>query len=150
MRAVVDDPDLLAMRATSPTAVRRVSWIIGCTFAALSGVLVLPFIGLNAIGLTFLVVQAFGAAAVGAFASIPLTFLGGVAIGVVAAISKKYVLDVDLAVGPAGQPAVHRAHRRMLILPRRKLVPPSSQRAPAAAAVARPRPGPRRRRRWSS
>ena len=43
--------------------------MIGCTFAALSGVLVLPFIGLNAIALTFLVVQAFGAAAIGAFAA---------------------------------------------------------------------------------
>ena len=39
MRAVVDDPDLLAMQATSPVRVRRSAWIIGCTFAALSGVL---------------------------------------------------------------------------------------------------------------
>jgi ABC-type branched-subunit amino acid transport system ATPase component/branched-subunit amino acid ABC-type transport system permease component len=127
MRAVVDDPDLLAMRATSPTAVRRVSWIIGCTFAALSGVLVLPFIGLNAVSLTFLVVQAFGAAAVGAFASIPLTFLGGVAIGIVAALSKKYVLDVTWLSGlPDSLPFIVLIGA-MLILPRRKLVPPSSQ-----------------------
>ena len=47
MRAVVDDPDLLAMQATSPVRVRRTAWIIGTTFAALSGVLVLPFIGLE-------------------------------------------------------------------------------------------------------
>jgi len=52
MRAVVDDPDLLAAQATNPQGVRRVSWAIGCTLAALSGVLVLPFIGLNAISLT--------------------------------------------------------------------------------------------------
>ena len=39
----------------------------------------LPFIGLDAITLTFLVVQAFGAAAIGVFSSIPLTFLGGLA-----------------------------------------------------------------------
>src|SRR4051794_13945154 len=60
MRAVVNDPDLVAMQATSPDRVRRISWMIGCTFAAISGILVLPFIGLNAISLTFLVVQAFG------------------------------------------------------------------------------------------
>jgi branched-subunit amino acid ABC-type transport system permease component len=71
MRAVVDDPDLLAMQATSPVRVRRGAWIIGSTFAALSGVLVLPFIGLDAVALTYLVVQAFGAAAIGAFSSIP-------------------------------------------------------------------------------
>ena len=44
------------------------------TFAALSGVLVLPFLGLNAVALTYLVVQAFGAAVFGAFSSIPLTY----------------------------------------------------------------------------
>src|SRR5207248_2367902 len=47
MRAVVNDPDLVAMQATSPDRVRRISWMIGCTFAAISGILVLPFIGLN-------------------------------------------------------------------------------------------------------
>ena len=95
MRAVVDDPDLLAMQATSPVRVRRAAWIIGTTFAALSGVLVLPFIGLNAIALTYIVVQAFGAAALGAFSSIPLTFAGAIAIEIVANISQKYVVNVS-------------------------------------------------------
>ena len=95
MRAVVDDPDLLAMQATSPVRVRRTAWIIGTTFAALSGVLVLPFIGLNAIALTYIVVQAFGAAALGAFSSIPLTFIGAIVIEIVANISQKYVVNVS-------------------------------------------------------
>ena len=51
--------------------------------------------GLDSINLTFLVVAAFGAAAVGAFASIPLTYLGGLLIGIGAAISTKYVVDVS-------------------------------------------------------
>jgi len=95
MRAVVDDPDLLAMQATSPVRVRRTAWIIGTTFAALSGVLVLPFIGLDAIALTYIVVQAFGAAAVGAFSSIPLTFAGAIVIEIAANISQKYVVSVS-------------------------------------------------------
>ena len=95
MRAVVDDPDLLAMQATSPVRVRRTAWIIGTTFAALSGVLVLPFIGLNAVALTYIVVQAFGAAALGAFSSIPLTFFGAIAIEIAANISQKYVVNVS-------------------------------------------------------
>ena len=125
MRAVVDDPDLVAMQATDPQRVRRVSWVIGATLAALSGVLVMPFIGLDAILLTFLVVQAFGAAAIGGFSSIPLTFLGGALIGVASDISKKYVLDVDWLSGlPAALPFLV-LFVVLLALPRRKLVPPS-------------------------
>jgi ABC-type branched-subunit amino acid transport system ATPase component/branched-subunit amino acid ABC-type transport system permease component len=125
MRAVVDDPSLVAMRSTDPAAVRRVAWVIGTTFAALSGVLLLPLLGLNAILLTLLVVQAFGAAAVGAFSSIPLTFAGGIAIGIVADISKRYVLDVSWLSGfPAALPFLV-LFAVLLLLPKRKLIPPT-------------------------
>ncbi len=126
MRAVVDDPDLVARQATSPQKVRRISWIIGCTFAAASGVLVVPFIGLNAISLTFLVVQAFGAAAVGAFSSIPLTFVGGLVIGVLAALSQKLALGHATLSGlPDSIPFIV-LFLVLLLLPRRKLVPPAA------------------------
>ena len=59
MRAVVDDPDLLDLQGTSPTKIRRISWIFGSTLAALSGVLIVPFIGLEPITLTFLVAYLF-------------------------------------------------------------------------------------------
>ena len=77
MRGVVDNPDLLDLAGTSPARVRTQSWIIGNCFAALSGILLAPQTGLDSILLTLLVVQAFGAAAVGAFTSLPLTYLGG-------------------------------------------------------------------------
>jgi ABC-type branched-subunit amino acid transport system ATPase component/branched-subunit amino acid ABC-type transport system permease component len=126
MRAVVDDADLVARQATSPEQVRRVSWIIGCTFAAASGVLVLPFIGLNAIGLTFLVVQAFGAAAIGAFSSIPLTFAGGLVIGILANLAQKLAIGHDAISGlPSSIPFLV-LFLVLLILPRRKLVPPTA------------------------
>jgi ABC-type branched-subunit amino acid transport system ATPase component/branched-subunit amino acid ABC-type transport system permease component len=121
MRAVVDDPDLLAMQATSPVRVRRGAWIIGTTFAALSGVLVLPFIGLNAIALTYIVVQAFGAAALGAFSSIPLTFFGAIGIEIVASISQKYVVSVTWLAGlPNSLPFIV-LFIALLVLPRRRL-----------------------------
>jgi ABC-type branched-subunit amino acid transport system ATPase component/branched-subunit amino acid ABC-type transport system permease component len=82
MRAVVDDPDLLGLRGTNPMNVRRASWIIGCTFAALSGVLLLPSIGLQPFTVTFLATYAFAAAAIGRFKSIPLAFAGGLLVGV--------------------------------------------------------------------
>jgi ABC-type branched-subunit amino acid transport system ATPase component/branched-subunit amino acid ABC-type transport system permease component len=126
MRAVVDDPDLLAMQATSPVRVRRSAWIIGSTFAALSGVLVLPFIGLDAIALTYLVVQAFGAAAIGAFSSMPLTFAGAILIEVAANISQKYVVNVTWLGGLPGSLPFIVLFVVLLVLPRRRLAPASS------------------------
>ncbi len=126
MRAVVDDPDLVAMQAQSPQRIRRISWVIGCTLAAASGVLVLPFIGLNAITLTFLVVQAFGAAAIGGFSSIPLTFAGGLVIGVLADLSQKIAIThISLAGLPDSVPFIV-LFAVLLLLPRRKLVPPTA------------------------
>jgi ABC-type branched-subunit amino acid transport system ATPase component/branched-subunit amino acid ABC-type transport system permease component len=123
MRAVVDDPELLAMQGTDPRRVRRFAWIIGSTFTALSGVLIAPLIGLDGLLLTFLVVQAFGAAALGGFSSIPLTFVGGIAIGVASDVSKKFVLDVPWMSGvPAGLPFLI-LFVVLLVTPRRKLIP---------------------------
>ena len=82
MRAAVDDPDLLDLAGTSPVRVRRVAWCIGSSFAALSGVLLLPNVGLQAYSMTFLAMYAFGAAALGGFGSIPIAFAGGLAIGI--------------------------------------------------------------------
>jgi branched-subunit amino acid ABC-type transport system permease component len=91
MRAVVDDPALLDLAGTDPSRVRQLSWIIGAVFAALSGILLAPTIGLEAVLLTFLVVQAFGAAAIGRFSSLPLTFVGGLVIGVGAALATQFL-----------------------------------------------------------
>jgi ABC-type branched-subunit amino acid transport system ATPase component/branched-subunit amino acid ABC-type transport system permease component len=90
MRAVVDDSALLDISGTSPTAVRRWAWMIGVTFASASGLLLVPFINLDSITLTFLVVAAFGAAAIGAFRSLPLTYLGGLLVGIGAALCSEY------------------------------------------------------------
>jgi branched-subunit amino acid ABC-type transport system permease component len=91
MRAVVDDSELLDLAGTSPVRVRRISWIIGSAFAVLSGILIAPTIGLDPNLLTLLVVQAFGAAAIGSFASLPLTFVGGLVVGLLGSLSTKYV-----------------------------------------------------------
>jgi branched-subunit amino acid ABC-type transport system permease component len=99
MRGVVDNPDLLDLAGTSPARVRTQSWIIGNCFAALSGILLAPQTGLDSILLTLLVVQAFGAAAVGAFTSLPLTYMGGLVIGVGGALATKYVVDVPNLAG---------------------------------------------------
>jgi ABC-type branched-subunit amino acid transport system ATPase component/branched-subunit amino acid ABC-type transport system permease component len=96
MRAVVDDPDLLGLAGTSPNAVRRWAWVIGCVFAAASGVLLAPSVPLDPNVLTLLIVQAFGAAAIGRFASLPLTLAGGLAIGIGASIATEYINTTSL------------------------------------------------------
>lgn len=121
MRAVVDDGDLVGLHGTSPVRVRRVAWIIGSTLASASGVFLAPFVGLESISLTYLVVAAIGAASIGGFSSIPLTYAGGLVIGVVAAVSQKYVLHVSWLSGlPLSLPFVALLIA-LLVLPRRKL-----------------------------
>ncbi len=91
MQAVVDDPDLVGLQGIDPAAVRRYAWIVGSCFASLSGTLLAPTIGLDAGILTLLVFFAFGAAAVGRFTSLPLTYVGGMAIGIGAEVIKKVI-----------------------------------------------------------
>jgi ABC-type branched-subunit amino acid transport system ATPase component/branched-subunit amino acid ABC-type transport system permease component len=149
MRAVVDNPDLVNISGTNPLRVRRWAWVIGTTFAAMSGLLLGPTIGLSVTLLILLVVQAFGAAAVGYFSNLPLTYVGGLLIGIAAALSTKYINDITWLGGlPPSIPfivlfvALLVTPRRLLALRRSPPPPPphASYRAPArvnllAAAV---------------
>nr|WP_201447200.1 ATP-binding cassette domain-containing protein [Conexibacter woesei] len=99
MRAVVDDTELLDSMGVAPQRVRRTAWIIGSMMAGASGVLLAPLLPLDATSITFLVVTAFGAAAIGGFSSLPLTYAGGLAIGVGQSLLQKYFVD---ATGIAG------------------------------------------------
>ncbi len=90
MRGVVDDPQLLSMSGTAPVRVRRASWMIGSSFAAVSGILFASNQAqLDVNVLTLLVVQAFGAATIARFQSVPLAFVGGLAVGVLQKIVGK-------------------------------------------------------------
>jgi branched-subunit amino acid ABC-type transport system permease component len=91
MRGVVAAPDLLGLTGVNPVRVRVASWIIGASFAALTGILIAPGLGLDAALLSALVVQAFGAVAIGRFSSLPLTYLGGLMVGVLASVGTKYL-----------------------------------------------------------
>ncbi len=144
MRAVVDDPDLVNIAGTSPTRVRRWAWVIGTMFAAMSGLLLGPTIGVSALLLILLVVQAFGAAAVGYFSNLPLTYLGGLLIGIAAALSTKYVGDINWLGGlPISIPfivlfvALLVTPRRLLALRRTPPPPPphSAYTAPARVSI---------------
>lgn len=121
MRAVVDDADLIGMTGTSPRRVRRWAWVIGASFAAMSGLLLAPSLSLDALLITELIVQAFGAAAIGAFTSLPMTYVGGLAIGIAGSLSTKYVTQIPSLSGlPAGLPFIV-LFIVLLVLPRARL-----------------------------
>ena len=90
MRGVVDDRSLVSLEGYGPDRVLRLSWMLGSGLAALSGILIAPSLGLDSALLTLLVVQAFGACAIGLFSSLPLTYAGGLVVGVASALTTKY------------------------------------------------------------
>jgi ABC-type branched-subunit amino acid transport system permease subunit len=131
MRAVVDNPTLTSLSGARPFRIRAAAWSIGSGFAALSGILLAPTLGLDPNLLTLLVVQAFGACAIGLFTSLPMTYAGGLLVGVVASVATKYLttppfsgipptvpylfLIVILLVVPASRLPQRRASIRSLI-----------------------------------
>jgi branched-subunit amino acid ABC-type transport system permease component len=125
MQAVVDDPALLGLAGTSPVAVRRFAWMVGSCFAALSGMLLAPTITLDAGILTLLVFFAFGAAAIGTFSSLPLTYLGGLAMGLGSALLTNFLGQLNIT-GPLTQLPVNLPFVvlfvALLVTPTRKLI----------------------------
>jgi ABC-type branched-subunit amino acid transport system ATPase component/branched-subunit amino acid ABC-type transport system permease component len=107
MRGVVDDPELVAMVGGSPVGVRRWAWVISTMFAALAGLLIAPSLPIQATVLTLLVVQAFGAAAIGYFSNLPLVYVGGLVLGIAGALTTKYVNAVPWLINlPSGLPFI--------------------------------------------
>jgi len=99
MRAVVDDSTLVDLTGTSANRVRRWAWVAGVFLVALSGILLAPLVDLDPQVLTLLIVQAFGAAAIGGFSSLPWTWAGGLAIGLASSIATEYINSTSILAG---------------------------------------------------
>ena len=82
MRAIVDNRTLLALHGARPARLGMLSWAIGAGLAGLAGVMLAPKIGFQYITLTLVVINAFAAAMVGRLKSLPRTFVGAIALGV--------------------------------------------------------------------
>jgi branched-chain amino acid transport system permease protein len=94
LRAVVDDPELLAMSGASPNRMSQYGWMLGFMMAALAGVLLAPTqtTGINIEAMTLLVVNGYAAAIVGRLKNIPLTFAAAIGIG----LAENYVINYIL------------------------------------------------------
>jgi branched-chain amino acid transport system permease protein len=87
MRAVVDDRELAHLNGVRSVFVARCSWMIGFALAALGGILFVAGQNLNAIVLTLLVLNAYGAAMVGRLTSFPMTIIGAAVLGLLQELS---------------------------------------------------------------
>ncbi len=82
-RAVAENQEVAAALGRSPDVVATANWALGAGLAGLAGILVIPIIGLSVNQVALLLVPALAAALVGSFSSFPLTFVGGVLIGII-------------------------------------------------------------------
>ncbi len=90
MRAVVDDQELLDQTGLNPFRIRLSAWVIGSCFAATAGVLLASIqLQLDVFILSVIVIQAFGAAAIGRFTSLPWSFVGGLIVGILQGVTSK-------------------------------------------------------------
>jgi ABC-type branched-subunit amino acid transport system ATPase component/branched-subunit amino acid ABC-type transport system permease component len=122
MRGVVDNAELVSMAGDDPVRVRRWAWIIGTVFASIAGLMLAPTQQLDGVTLTTAVFAAFGAAAIGSFSSLPVTFLGGLIVGIAGALMAKYSATISWIGGlPSALPFVILV-LVLLVIPRRRLV----------------------------
>ena len=71
MRASVDDRPLAALHGAKPDRSAMLAWAIGCSLAALAGILTAPLLTLSHTVLTLLIVNAYAAAMIGRLRSLP-------------------------------------------------------------------------------
>lgn len=87
VRAVAQDPEAARLHGISLGAVARFNWGLGACLSAIVGVLVAPLQIVNVGTFTLLLTKSLAGTLVGGMASLPLTFLGGLLVGVVEAIA---------------------------------------------------------------
>jgi branched-chain amino acid transport system permease protein len=81
MRAVSDSPVSASLWGVPVGKIGAVSWMLGSVIAAVAGILITPFINFDTTSLTLLIIDALAAALIGGMVSLPLTVLGGFALG---------------------------------------------------------------------
>jgi ABC-type branched-subunit amino acid transport system permease subunit len=83
VRAAGQLPDVARLVGVNPVAVSRFNWGLSGALSGLAGVLIASITLVNIGTFSFFLVKALAATLIGGLVSLPLTFLGGVAIGLV-------------------------------------------------------------------
>ena len=93
MRADVDKRELAGLRGIDSGRVSAISWILTMLLAGLAGVMLGPFIGLDDITYTFVVLGCLAAVVFAGFRSLPFAFIGGLLLGVIQNLVAGYADD---------------------------------------------------------
>jgi branched-chain amino acid transport system permease protein len=91
MRAVVDNRTLAGLHGARPTRASMLAWALGSSMAAISGILLVPELGLQVEALTLLIINAFAAAIIGRLKSLPLTYAGGILLGLLVSYQQSFL-----------------------------------------------------------
>lgn len=83
MRAVVDNEELAGLNGAPPVWVSRLAWMLSCTLAAMAGILISAEVELRPDLTSFIIITAMAAAVFGRLRSLPLTFAGGLLLGII-------------------------------------------------------------------
>ena len=95
-RAVVDDRELASLTGAAPAFYAQLGWALGCSLASVAGILIAPLVNLDVTTLTLLVINGYAAAMVGRLRSLPLTFVGAVALGLMQSYAVGYLPIGDI------------------------------------------------------
>ncbi|HET7523393.1 MAG TPA: ABC transporter permease, partial [Acidimicrobiales bacterium] len=90
-RAVVDDRELASLTGAAPALYAQLGWALGCSLASVAGILIAPLVNLDVTTLTLLVINGYAAAMVGRLRSLPLTFVGAIALGLMQSYAVGYL-----------------------------------------------------------
>ncbi|HSZ36225.1 MAG TPA: ABC transporter permease [Acidimicrobiales bacterium] len=91
MRGVVDNRPLVGLFGGRAWQLSTLSWAMGASLASVAGILVAPRLQLQPLILTLLVIDAYAAAVIGRLRSLPMTFLGGLIVGLLSSYAQGYV-----------------------------------------------------------
>ncbi|WP_328766720.1 branched-chain amino acid ABC transporter permease/ATP-binding protein [Streptomyces sp. NBC_00286] len=92
--AVAENQAAASSLGWSADLIAAANWGLGSALAGLTGILIVPVIGLSVSGLTTLLLSALAAALVGRFSSFPVTLAGGLVIGIVQSELTRYGTDI--------------------------------------------------------
>ena len=101
IRALADNRDAARLGGIRVAWLGGLCWAMGGAAGAIAGILLSPNLGLNSFILTLLVVQALAAALTGRLQHLLPTLLGGVAIGVLTALTRTLLEHVSASNPPA-------------------------------------------------
>jgi branched-chain amino acid transport system permease protein len=92
MRAVVDNRDLAALNGARPGRTSQFAWALGTSMSAIAGIFLAEELSnLSVETLTLFIVDAFAAAIIGRLKSLPLTYVGGMIIGLSIAFQQNFL-----------------------------------------------------------